>query len=232
MGGLHMSRLIYSVEDDQNISFVINKTLTNSGFKVKSFFDGESFFKGLEDELPDLALVDIMLPNGMSGLDIIKKMKANSKYDDVVIIILSAKGDEMDKVTGLDLGADDYISKPFSVLELVSRIKANLRKRPKKKDILSLANITLNFLEHTCMKDGKLVDLTLKEFDLLKYFMENPNKALSRDELLNNVWGYDYIVETRTVDRHVKTLREKLGDSKDKALIESIRSIGYKFSVK
>ncbi|HOR53568.1 MAG TPA: response regulator, partial [Bacilli bacterium] len=119
-----MSRLIYSVEDDQNISFVINKTLTNSGFKVKSFSDGESFFKGLEDEIPDLALVDIMLPNGMSGLDIIKKMKANSKYDDVVIIILSAKGDEMDKVTGLDLGADDYISKPFSVLELVSRIKA------------------------------------------------------------------------------------------------------------
>lgn len=219
--------LIYSVEDDENISYIINKTLSNAGYKVESFYNSNDLFKGLQNQIPSLILLDIMLP-GKSGLDILKKLKSVEKYKGILVIFLSAKSDEIDKVQGLDLGADDYISKPFGILELTSRVNAHLRRLKSTTEVLTCKNIKLNIDEHTCYKNDELINLTHKEFDLLKYLLENKNKALSRDELLNKVWGYDYAGETRTLDMHIKTLRQKLNDSNEEQLIESVRSIGYK----
>lgn len=224
-----MQHLIYSVEDDENIRFIIEKTLKNVGYDVATFENGQELFEALEHQIPSIILLDIMLPK-MSGLEILKALKETDAYQKIVTIIISAKDSEMDMVNGLDLGADDYIAKPFGILELVSRINAHMRRMAPKDTVLTLDDITLNMDARTCTKGSENIPLTLKEFDLLRYLMENKNKALKREDILNHVWGYDYIGETRTLDMHIKTLRAKLGLQKEDRLIESIRSIGYKIN--
>lgn len=222
-----MKHLIYSVEDDENIAYIINKTLTNVGYLVKSFGNSDELFKALEESIPSVILLDIMLPK-LSGLEILEKIKENPYYKEIIIIIISAKDDEIDKVQGLDLGADDYIAKPFGILELTSRINAHIRRLDKRDTVYTCQDIILNIDEHTCYRGSELINLTIKEFDLLKVLLENKNKVVSREDLLNIVWGYDFVGETRTLDVHIKTLRQKLGDCKENRIIESVRSVGYK----
>lgn len=219
-----MKYKIYSVEDDENISYIIKTSLKNANFEVSSFDNSIDLYKKLEEEICDLLILDLMLP-GEDGLSILRNIKSNVKYKDIIVIILSAKSSEIDKVKGLDLGADDYIAKPFSVLELISRINAHLR-RKNKDEILTNNDIVLNLNERRCFVNNEEVILTLKEFNLLQYFLENINKSLSRENILNDIWGYDFIGETRTIDMHVLSLRNKLG--KEGNLIKTVHGFGYK----
>jgi len=223
-----MEYLIYSVEDDKDISHLINVTLSKQGYKVVSLYDGISFFKELEKVIPNMILLDIMLPN-ISGIEILKKLRSNREYDDIEIIIISAKSFIMDKVDGFDLGADDYIEKPFNILELISRVNAKTR-RLKKNKVITINDITLNLDKHTCNKNNIEIALTNKEFDILTLFFNSNGNVLTRDEILNKIWGIDEMIETRTVDMHIKSLRKKLED-KDYKLISTIHGIGYKINV-
>lgn len=221
-----MNYVIYSIEDDEDISKIINKTLSKNGYEVQSFKTGSDFFKVFEKAKPDLILLDLMLPD-INGYEILKKIRADSLNDNVEIIILSAKRMLMDKVEGLDLGADDYIEKPFDLLELMSRVNARLR-RHEKTNILSYEDLTLDIEKHIVTYHNKTLDLTNKEFDILKILLSNVSKVVSRDELLNSLWGTneaDY--ETRTIDMHIKGIRNKLND-KDGNIIQTIYGIGYK----
>lgn len=223
-----MEYLIYSVEDDRDISHLINVTLSKQGYKVVSFYDGESFFKALETTTPNIILLDIMLP-GISGTEILSKVRSLQKYNDVEIIIISAKSMILDKVQGFELGADDYIDKPFNILELISRVNAKLR-RLKKDRIFTYGDITLNQDKRICLKNDQEIQLTTKEFDILTILFNANGKVLSREKILNEIWGYDAIYETRTVDMHIKSIRQKLEDI-DKKLIATVHGVGYKINI-
>ena len=219
--------MIYCVEDDSNIRDLVVYTLESTGMKAYGFEDGKAFIEALAFETPELVLLDIMLP-GEDGLTILKKLKSAAKTKDIPVIMLTAKGSEYDKVIGLDSGADDYIAKPFGMMELVSRIKAVLRRTQKnQKDTLyRIENLELDIEKHKVRVDGQDVTLTLKEFEMLEKLVKNQHIVLTRDKLLEEIWGYDFDGETRTVDVHVRTLRQKLGSAGE--LIETVRGVGYR----
>ncbi len=221
--------MIFCVEDDNNIRELIIYSLQATGFDACGLADGNELFQALDNALPDLILLDIMLPD-LDGLAIITKLKANAKTKHIPIILLTAKSAEYDKVKGLDLGADDYITKPFGIMELVARVKAVLRRtgQGQQQEILSCGDISVDLEKHEVRSGGELVMLTLKEFELLKKLMSNPEHVISRNTLLDEVWGVNFYGETRTVDAHIKTLRQKLGANGNR--IETIRGIGYKMS--
>ena len=223
--------MIFCVEDDSNIRELVVYTLETTGFKARGFEDGREFLEALALETPELVLMDIMLP-GDDGLELLKKLKASPKTREIPVIMVTAKGAEYDKVKGLDLGADDYVTKPFGMMELVSRIKAVLRRTRKDaqepQDIIAVGEIEINTKKHEVTAAGEVVNLTWKEYELLKRLMKNPNIVMTRDCLLEDIWGYDFDGETRTVDVHVRTLRQKLGPCGEK--IETVRGVGYRMS--
>lgn len=219
--------MIYCVEDDSNIRELVVYTLESTGMKACGFPDGTAFMKALAFETPELVLLDIMLP-GEDGISLLKKLKSSAKTKDIPVIMVTAKGAEYDKVIGLDSGADDYVTKPFGMMELISRVKAVLRrtKREVKNEQYAIRNLVLDQKKHEVRVDGTPVTLTLKEFELLELLIRNKNIVLSRDRLLEEVWGYDFDGETRTIDVHIRTLRQKLKTAGD--LIETVRGVGYR----
>lgn len=219
--------MIYCVEDDDNIRELVIYTLETTGLKAKGFAEGAEFMEALAFDTPELILLDIMLP-GEDGLAILRKLKNSSKTKDIPVIMVTAKGTEYDKVIGLDSGADDYVTKPFGMMELVSRIKAVLRRSGQTADKadLEIDGVKMNVKKHEVTVDGQTVTLTLKEYELLERLMRNRNIVLTRDQLLEDIWGYDFDGETRTVDVHVRTLRHKLGEKG--AIIETVRGVGYR----
>ena len=219
--------MIYCVEDDGNIRELVVYTLNTTGMEACGFEDGKSFMEALAFETPELILLDIMLP-GEDGLSLLKKLKSSQKTKEIPVIMVTAKGAEYDKVIGLDGGADDYVTKPFGMMELVSRIKAVLRRTKKEKGDgqYSIGNLSIDLKKHVVIVDGKQVTLTLKEFELLGRLVQNANIVLTRDRLLEDIWGYDFDGETRTVDVHVRTLRQKLGSARD--MIQTVRGVGYR----
>ena len=219
--------MIYCVEDDDNIRELVIYTLETTGLKAKGFAEGAEFMEALAFDTPELILLDIMLP-GEDGLAILRKLKNSSKTQDIPVIMVTAKGTEYDKVIGLDSGADDYVTKPFGMMELVSRIKAVLRRSGQTADKadLEVDGVKMNVKKHEVTVDGQAVTLTLKEYELLERLMRNRNIVLTRDQLLEDIWGYDFDGETRTVDVHVRTLRHKLGEKG--AIIETVRGVGYR----
>lgn len=223
--------MIWCVDDDNTIRDIEVYTLTQTGFEAKGFADGISMLEALKTEKPELIVLDIMLP-GKDGVEILKEIRINPETRKIPVIMATAKGTEMDKIQGLDTGADDYLVKPFGVMEMVSRIKAVLRRcePDEKEEVLSIGKITLSDNEHLVTVNGEKVVLTFKEFEILKLFMSNPGIVFSRDKLLSEVWGIDYLCESRTVDMHIKTLRQKLGDAG--ALIETVIGVGYKMEGK
>ena len=218
--------MIFCVEDDNSIRDLMIYTLNASGFEASGFSDGEQLFEALKEKKPELIILDIMLP-GEDGITILKKLRSHGNTSDIPVIMATAKGTEYDKVIGLDSGADDYLAKPFGMMEMVSRIKAVLRRSsPKQEKLLSMGELELTLSEHTVTSSGKRVQLTLKEFDMLRLFMENPGRVFTREQLLSGIWGTDYIGETRTVDVHIGTLRTKLGTCG--SYIETVRGVGYR----
>lgn len=218
--------MIYCLEDDNGIRDLIIYTLTVSGFSAKGFSEPKSFWKALSEDLPELILLDIMLPEE-DGISILKKLRSNSFSANIPVIMTTAKGTEYDKVIGLDLGADDYLAKPFGMMEMVSRVKAVLRRaEPKTEDRLTVGEIQIDRMRHKVTVGGKEVVLTLKEYELLQLFAKNLGIVFTRDRLLQKIWGTDYIGETRTVDVHIGTLRTKLGKAGNS--IETVRGVGYK----
>lgn len=219
--------MIYCVEDERNIRELIVYTLESSGLTARGFENGDAFFQGVRQEVPQLVLLDIMLP-GDDGLEILKKLKGDTLTSDVPVILVTAKGSEYDKVLGLDMGADDYIVKPFGMMELIARVKALLRRSRKEKSVreYTMGDLVMQVDKHTVKVQGEEVLLTFKEFELLKYMLENPGIVLSRDQILEHIWGYEFAGETRTVDVHIRTLRKKLGPCQD--MIETIRGVGYR----
>ena len=227
-----MKQVIFVVEDDAGIMGLYAMALENAGFEFCGFNNAEDMFERLaEGKRCDLIILDIMLP-GMSGLDALSRLKKSSDYSGIPVIIASAKDDEKNKIGGLDAGADDYVAKPFSMNELVARIRANLRKAPaaeKDGDVLAYGDIVINDREHEVHGNGQIVQLTLKEYNLLHLLMENLDTVVKRDRILSVVWDYDYVGETRTLDMHIKSLRSKLGEKTDKQYIATVRGVGYKF---
>ena len=224
--------MIYCVEDEQNICELEVYTLQSVGFEAKGCSSGNELFAELEKELPKLILLDIMLPDE-DGLNILRRLRSDERYAHIPVIMATAKGTEFDKVKGLDWGADDYIAKPFGMLEMVARIKAVLRRCEGRGvqqavQIIKRDNLEVNLEEHKVSVAGQEVVLTLKEFELLKKFLLNPGIVFSRDKLLNDIWGYEFTGETRTVDVHIRTLRQKLGSAGD--LVETIRGVGYRMA--
>ena len=219
--------MIYCVEDDNSIRDMMLYTLRASGYEAEGFPDAAQFLAALEKERPELVLLDIMLPD-QDGLSILKQLRARVSTADIPVIMATAKGTEYDKVIGLDYGADDYLVKPFGMMEMVSRIRAVLRRSAgsENRDLLRVGALELNKAEHAVSVNGKFIELTLKEFDLLRVFMEHPGKAFTRDELLAIVWKSDYTGETRTIDVHIGTLRMKLGDCAQ--MIHTVRGVGYR----
>lgn len=221
---------IYVIEDDDNIRDLIKIALEGFGYTVSAFETAEEALKKIEGDQPDLAVFDLMLP-GMDGLTAIRKIRKDEVLKDMPVIILTAKDREFDKVAGLDGGADDYMTKPFGVMELAARIRSLLRRRARDRageEVLEQYCITLNKKTREVLSCGRKAELTLKEFELLKYLMENQNKVVTRDELLNHIWGYDYDGETRTLDMHIRTLRQKLGEEGG-SCIRTVRGVGYRF---
>lgn len=219
--------MIYIVEDDKGIRELVVYTLQNTGFKAEGFETGYQMRLTLQNTLPELIILDIMLPEE-DGISILKWLKKRPLTKKIPVIMLTAKSTEYDKVIGLDNGADDYIVKPFGMMELVSRIKAVLRRTNQVSEdvIYTYKNVTLNTKSHSITVDGKIVDTTLKEFELLRILMKNAGTVLTRDMLLENIWGYYFDGETRTVDVHIRTLRAKLGSGGE--IIETVRGVGYK----
>ena len=220
--------LIYCVEDDENIRELVRYALCSQKFQAEAFPDGPSFWKALEAKQPDLVLLDIMLP-GESGLDILKKLRDSRATSGLPVIMLTARTSEYDVVTGLDAGADDYISKPFGVLEFVSRVKAVLRRADKAPGHLSFGGIRMDPSARRVQADGAPVELTYKEFELLHLFLLNAGQVLTRDVIMQQVWGTDFCGESRTVDMHVRTLRQKLGNAGH--CIQTVRKVGYRLAL-
>lgn len=222
--------MIYCVEDDNSIRELMLYTLRVSGFEAEGFGDGAALFHALSRTEPQLILLDIMLP-GMDGIEILKSLRSNPATAHIPVIMASAKGTEYDKVVSLDLGADDYLAKPFGMMEMVSRIRAVLRRTSPQAPArpLQLGGLRMDPTAHTVYADGSRVELTLKEFELLRLFMEHPGRVFTRDQLLTQIWSADYLGETRTVDVHIGTLRTKLGACGD--YIRTVRGVGYRMEV-
>ena len=219
--------MIWCVDDDNTIRDIEVYTLTQTGFEARGFADGISMLEALKSEIPELIILDIMMP-GMDGLEVLAKLRSEAAYKDIPVIMATAKGTEMDKIGGLNSGADDYLVKPFGVMEMVARIKAVLRRTVKEKvsSDLTVGKITLKETEHKVIADGEKVELTPKEFAMLRLFMQNAGTVFSRDKLMSEIWGTDYIGESRTVDMHIKTLRHKLGNAGGQ--IRTVIGIGYR----
>lgn len=219
--------MIYCVEDDSSIRDLIIYTLGSVGFEAKGFGCGKSLFDALQAEKPQLIMLDIMLP-GEDGISILKKLRMQPATKEIPVIMATAKGTEYDKVTGLDLGADDYLAKPFGMMEMISRVKAVLRRTSPAEAVkcIKIGKLELNLEKYVVIENGEQVQLTLKEYKLLRTFMENPERVFTRDQLLEIVWGMDYVGETRTVDVHIGTLRTKLGECG--SYIETVRGVGYR----
>ncbi len=219
--------MIWCVEDDASIRDIEVYTLQSIGFEARGFEDGNSFWKEIHGSVPELIVLDIMLP-GMDGITILKKLKEDAALKDIPVILATAKGEEYDKIKGLDLGADYYLVKPFGVMELASCVKAVLRRcQPKRTDnILKVGNLTVNLDEHIVTADGKRILLTFKEFEMLRLFLLHPGIVYTREQLLNEIWETGYYGETRTVDMHIRTLRQKLGVYG--GMIETVRGVGYR----
>lgn len=222
--------LVYCVEDDQGIRELISCALKSGGYEVEAFEDGASFDAALEKKKPDLILLDIMLPQ-QDGISLLKKLKEREGFEQIPVIMLTAKADEIDKVVGLEAGADDYMTKPFGVMELLSRIKAVLR-RVKKADTqvnqIEIRGVILNFSKRSVHVLGKTAEFTAKEFDILACLMKNKDHVMTREMLMEMVWGYDFEGITRTVDMHIKTIRRKLEALGEQDFIQTVRGIGYK----
>jgi two-component system, OmpR family, alkaline phosphatase synthesis response regulator PhoP len=226
--------LIFSVEDEEHIRQLIKYNLEANNYKVITFESGEILLNECKITTPDLFIIDIMLP-GMDGFEVCRQLRQNNRTKYVPVIMLTAKGEEFDRVLGLELGADDYITKPFSVRELVARVKAIFRRvsapSSAEEETVRLGGITMDCARHEVKKNGQLIEMPLKEFELLKILMYNKGKVLSRELLLEKVWGFDYYGETRTVDVHIRYLRQKIeDDDSNPKLIETIRGIGYRFN--
>ena len=218
--------LVYIVEDDNNISEIESFALKNSGYITEVFETGKIFFKHLQNKKPDIVLLDILLPD-MDGLEILKKMKNTPDYKKIPVILVTAKTTEIDKVKGLDLGADDYISKPFGIMELISRVKALLRRtlNLEEEKVLSYESVVMDVEKRAVYVNNDAVELTYKEFELLKLLLQNSGIVLRREVIMDRVWGTEFEGESRTLDMHIKTLRQKLGEGG--TIIKTIRNVGY-----
>lgn len=223
--------MIWCVEDDPSIRDIEVYALTSTGFEARGFEDGDSFWEALQSGRPELVILDVMLP-GRDGVELLKMLKASEKFREIPVIMATAKGTEYDKIRSLDLGADDYLVKPFGIMEMVSRVKAVLRRcrRSQEPNLLRVEGLILNLEEHTVSIDGERIALTYKEYELLHLFLSQPGIAFTREQLLSNVWKVDYLGETRTVDMHIRTLRQKLG--RYGSLIETVRNVGYRLEAK
>ena len=222
--------LIYCVEDDESIRELVLYALKGGGYQPRGFEQGDEFFKALQEETPQLVLLDIMLP-GEDGIKILQKLREEPAYRSILVMMLTAKTSEYDKVRGLDLGADDYMTKPFSVMELLSRVRALLRRTGNLETheaVLCCGQVILDYQRRTVTAAGVPCELTYKEFELLHYLMKNRGMVLTRDRIMETVWGFDFEGESRTVDMHIKTLRQKLERCGVKNLIVTVRSVGYK----
>ena len=219
--------MIWCVEDDASIRDIEVYALTSTGFEARGFEDGDSFWKALQAERPELVVLDVMLP-GIDGVTLLKKMKTSEEFREIPVIMATARGSEYEKIQSLDLGADDYLVKPFGIMEMVSRVKAVLRRcRPRLPDqLMKLDGLVLNPQERTVSIDAERVNLTYKEYELLHLFLSQPGTAFTREQLLSSVWNTDYLGETRTVDMHIRTLRQKLGAYGH--IIETVRNVGYR----
>lgn len=223
--------MIFCVEDDAGIRDLMIYTLNASGFRAVGFENAKEFYAALADDTPELIMLDIMLP-GEDGISILKRLKADARTADIPVIMATAKGNEYDKVIGLDLGADDYLAKPFGMMEMASRVRAVLRRSGRaaeKQQLIRVGGLEMNLGEHIVTADGIRIQLTLKEFELLRTFMTSPGRAFTREQLLSSVWCEDFMGETRTVDVHVGTLRQKLGSCGK--YIRTVRGVGYRLEV-
>lgn len=222
--------MIWCVEDDASIRDIEVYALQSTGLEARGFEDGTSFWEALQKQRPELVVLDVMLP-GIDGIELLRRMKSSPELDSIPVVMATAKGTEYDKIQGLDLGADYYIAKPFGVMELVSCVKAVLRRcAPKQVEHLFKASgLIVNLDQHTVTADGERVALTFKEFELLRLFLSRPGIAFTRDQLMEEIWGTDYLGESRTVDMHIRTLRQKLGKYGD--MIETVRNVGYRLEV-
>jgi len=225
-----MAHKIYIVEDEPDLKDALTFNFENEGFKVNSFSDGESCLKEIKRKKPDLVILDLMLP-GISGLDVCREIRASDTFNDIAVIMLTAKGEEIDRIVGFELGADDYVTKPFSVRELILRVKVILKKQSEmsaNEKTIEYGPILMNLDAHNVTVDGKDIILTALEFKLLKHLLKRRGRVQTRDQLLADVWGLSSEVTTRTVDTHIKRLREKL--DKTGNLIQTIRGVGYRFN--
>ena len=222
--------MIWCVEDDASIREIEVYTLNSTGFQARGFADGASFREALEAETPELVLLDVMLP-GEDGVSLLRYLRQTPRTQAVPVIMATAKGMEYDKIQSLDMGADDYLVKPFGMMEMVSRVKAVLRRcaPAQQSHRLSSGGVTLDLDGHTVTAEGQRVTLTFKEFELLRLFLSHPGMAYTRDQLFNDVWGADYVGESRTVDMHIRTLRQKLGKYGEH--IATVRGVGYRWEV-
>ena len=224
--------MIWCVEDDASIRDIEVYALQSTGFQARGFEDGTEFWEALQGaELPELVVLDVMLP-GIDGIELLRRMRADSRLAELPVVMATARGAEYDKIQGLDLGADYYLTKPFGVMELVSCVKAVLRRMHPKavEHLLKADGLLVNLDEHTVSADGARVELTYKEFELLKLFLSHPGVAWTREKLMEQVWGTDYCGETRTVDMHIRTLRQKLGIYGER--IETVRNVGYRWEAR
>jgi two-component system, OmpR family, alkaline phosphatase synthesis response regulator PhoP len=223
--------VIYCLEDDEGIRDIEVYTLRSTGYGAEGFADGKSFFEAIKNNPPQLVILDIMLP-GEDGLDILKRLKTGAATRDIPVIMATAKGSEYDKIKGLDLGADDYLAKPFGMMEMVSRVRAVLRRTIPYAEmhVLTAGELSMNLDEHRVYIGGETISLTLKEYEMLRTMMEHPGIVFTRDQLLTDIWGMYYDGETRTVDVHMRTLRQKLGDCGNQ--IETVRGVGYRMVAK
>lgn len=221
--------MIWCVEDDASIRDIEVYALNSAGFEARGFEDGSSFYAAItgEKEKPQLIVLDVMLP-GIDGIELLRRIRANAALKQIPIVMATAKGSEYDKIQGLDLGADYYLTKPFGVMELISCVKAVLRRcgAEDEKGTLNACGISMNTLEHTVSADGERITLTYKEYELLKLFLSHMGTAFTREQLMEFIWGTDYMGETRTIDMHIRTLRQKLG--KCGAAIKTVRNVGYR----
>ena len=224
-----MTKKVFIVEDEPDLRDTLQYNFENEGFKVKSFPNGESFLETIKNDKPNLVIIDLMLP-GISGLDVCRDLRMNEVNENVAVVMLTAKSEEIDRIVGFELGADDYVTKPFSVRELILRVKVLLKKRSDDIDqnLLEFGPIAMNLDAHDVSVEGKNILLTALEFKILKHLLKRKGRVQTRDQLLGDVWGYSSEVTTRTVDTHIKRLREKLG--KPGELIQTIRGVGYRFN--
>ena len=225
-----MNQKVFIIEDEPDLRDTLKYNFENEGFNVQSFANGESFLDAVNQNKPNLVILDLMLP-GMSGLDVCKQLRSNDDFDGISIVMLTAKSDEIDRIVGFEIGADDYVTKPFSVRELILRVKVLLKKRTdnlSNETVIEYGPIIMNLDAHDVIADGKNIILTALEFKLLKHLLKRKGRVQTRDQLLGDVWGYSSEVTTRTVDTHIKRLREKLGKPGD--LIQTIRGVGYRFN--